>query len=229
MALTFADWTVAISDSLSQVIFRTINFIPNIFGAVLIIIVFWLIGGLLEWVVDQVFRSIGLPKLFESAKIEDVIKKTDVSHDTTGLISSLIKWIVLIVGFIAAARTLGLSAVEDFLNQVLGYAPSVVSGALILLVGVIFAHFMARVVRGSVQAAKMTFGDLAATVTKYSIIVFTFLAALHQLGIAPSLIQTLFTGFVALVAIAGGLAFGLGGQGVAKDLLERLRKDIQLK
>ena len=63
--------------------------------------------------------------------------------------------------------------------------------------------------------------------TKWSVLVFAFLAALLQLGIVPSLIQTLFTGFVAALTLAIGLSFGLGGKEVAAEFLGKLKKEVR--
>lgn len=226
--LTFTDWTSAISDSLSNIVTRVIDFIPSIFGAVVILIVGWIIAALLEWAVENVLRAVGLQTLFEKARVEEVVKRAESSKDTSGLIGAVIKWIILLVTFIAAADVLKLTQISDFLDNILGYMPSAIAGAAILLIGAIFAHFMARVVRSSVVAAKLSFADAAASATKYGILVFTVLAALVQLGIAAELLNTLFTGLVAMLAIAGGLAFGLGGQGAAKEAIEKIKKETEI-
>ncbi|MFH1535082.1 MAG: hypothetical protein ABIF80_03800, partial [Patescibacteria group bacterium] len=72
-------------------------------------------------------------------------------------------------------------------------------------------------------------GHFLAGIAKWSIIVFATLAALVQLGIASSLLQILFTGLVAMLAIAGGLAFGLGGRQHAEKVLVNLEKDLRKK
>lgn len=226
--LTFNQWTQAISDSLTSIVTRVIDFIPSIVGAIVILIVGWIIGSLLEWAVENVLRAVGLQTLFEKVKIEEVIKKAESKKDTSGLIGSVVKWVILLVTFIAAADVLKLNQISDFLDRVLGYVPNAVAGAAILLIGVIFAHFMARVVRSSIVAAGLSFADTAATATKYGILVFTVLATLVQLGIAVELLNTLFTGFVAMLAIAGGLAFGLGGQVAAKEAIEKIKRETEI-
>lgn len=225
---TFEEWTLSIQNALSDIISRMVAFIPNIFGALLILVIGWIVAALLEWAVENILRAIGLQTLFERAKIEDIVKKAETKKDTTGLISAAFKWIIILVALIAAADILQLTPISRFLDGVLGYAPSVIAATVIFVIGAIFAHFMAKVVKGAVMAAKLSFADLAASVTKYAILVFTFLAVLVQLGIATALIQTLFTGFVAMLAIAGGLAFGLGGQGAAKEVLEKIRKETEI-
>lgn len=226
--LTFADWTAAISNSLSSIVVRVADFIPALLGAIVILILGWLVAALLEWAVENVLRAVGLQAIFERVKIEDILKRAEIKKDTSGLVGAVVKWIILLVSFIAAADVLGLSQVSLFLDSILGYVPNAIAGAAILLVGVIFAHFMGRVVRSSVIAAQLSFADAAASVTKYAIIVFTVLAALVQLGIASELLSTLFTGLVAMLAIAGGLSFGLGGQGAAKEVIEKIKKETEV-
>lgn len=226
--LTFTDWTSAISNSLADIVTRVIDFIPSIFGAVVILIIGWIVASLLEWAVENVVRAVGLQTLFEKAKIEEVVKRAESTKDTSGLIGAVIKWIILLVTFIAAADVLKLTQISEFLDNILSYIPSAIAGAAILLIGTIFAQFMSKIVRSSVVAAKLSFADAAASAVRYGIMVFTVLAALVQLGIAVELLNTLFTGLVAMLAIAGGLAFGLGGQGVAKEVIEKIKKETEI-
>lgn len=226
--LTFADFNAAVTDSLTDIVSRTISYIPNLVGAAIILIVGWVVAAVLEWAVDNVLRAVGLQTLFEKVKIEDIVKKADAKKDTSGLVAAVVKWVVMIVSVIAATSVLGLTEVSNFLNSVLGYVGTAAQAAVVLVIGAIAAHFFSRVVRGVVQAAQLAFADLAGSVTKYSILTFTVIAALAQLGIATAFLQTLFTGFVAMLAIAGGLSFGLGGQGAVKDLIEKVKKETEI-
>lgn len=228
MALTVADFNAAVTDSLTDIVSRAISYIPNLVGAAIILIVGWVVAAVLEWAVDNVLRAVGLQTLFEKAKVEEVVKKTESKKDTTGLAAAVVKWVVMIVAVIAAMSVLGLTEVSSFLNSVLDYVGAAAQAAVILVIGAIAAHFFSKVVRSVVAAAQLSFAELAGSVTKYSILGFTVIAALAQLGIATVFMQTLFTGLVAMLAIAGGLAFGLGGQGAVKDLVEKVKKETEL-
>lgn len=227
--MTFQEYTLTISDALTEIVNRVIGFIPSLVGAIVILIVGWIVASLLEWAVENIIRAVGLQTLFEKAKIEEIVKKTESKKDTSGLIGAVVKWVLMLVALVSAADVLGMTQISSFLDSVLGYVPAVVASSVILIIGAIFAHFMASVVRSSVTAAKLAFAEAASAMVKYAILVFSFLAALHQLGIASALIQTLFTGLVAMLAIAGGLAFGLGGQNTAKELVEKIRKEAEIK
>lgn len=225
--MIFTDWTDVVKESWLAIWDRFINFLPNLIGALLILVVGWLVGMIVAMIIDRLFRIIGLQTLFEKAKVEDTLKKADVDKDTTAMLASVAKWIIYLVAFIAAANTLQMPDVANFLDSLLNYVPLAVAAGAILLIGVILANFLSTVVKGSVQVSKLGSADMIAAAVRYSIIVFAFLAALAQLGIAETMINTLFIGVVALIAIAGGLAFGLGGQTHAKDWLEHIKKQLK--
>ena len=225
--MVFTDWTLAVKDSWINVWDRFINFLPNLIGAIIIIVVGWVVGMLVAVLIDRFFRIIGLQTLFEKAKVEDILKKGSIEKDTTALLAAVGKWIIYLVAFIAAASTLKLPDVANFLNSILGYLPNVIAGGAILLIGLVLAHFLSNVVKGSLKAAGFAFADSVAVIVRYAIIIFALLATLTQLGIAGTMINTLFIGLVAFLAIAGGLAFGLGGKDAALDLIDRIRKELK--
>lgn len=224
--MTWQDVQDAIVASWQEVIDRLINFIPNLVGAIVILIIGWIIGVLLDRLFDRILRSVGLQDLFESIKVEDLVKRTKIEMDTTALFGRLAKWVVLVVAFLAAAEVLGLESVAGFFNIILAYVPNVIVAVAILIIAAVLASFLSEVVKGSIRAGNLGYASLLGEVVRWAIWVFAILVALNQLGVATTLIQTLFTGFVAMVAIAGGLAFGLGGQEQAKNLIEQIREGI---
>jgi len=121
---------------------------------------------------------------------------------------------------------LKLLAFSDFLKQVLLYVPNIVVAVLIMLAGVVIAVFLSKLVRASVLAARLHEARFLGALTKWSVLVFAFLAVLSQLGVAGALVNTLIMGFVAMIAIAGGLAFGLGGRDVAAAWLGKIKDEI---
>lgn len=219
-------WGDAILDAWDRVIDRFIDYVPNLFGAIIILILGWILAVLLEKLIDEIIRSIGLQRLFETVKIETAVKKTGIRRDTTRLIAALAKWAVLIVTFLAATDTLQLPEVTNFFNRVLGYLPEIASAAGILLIGVIAAHFVGKLIRTFVHGMDLAYAGTVSSIARYAIITFAIIAALIELGIAESMLLTLFTAFVAMLAIAGGLAFGLGGKDVAREVLEKVKKDL---
>jgi small-conductance mechanosensitive channel len=225
----FAQWKDALSSSSSNVLDRMVNFLPNLLGAVIILVIGWLLAMLLEKLLNRVLKLIGLQKLFELVRIETVVKKAKFGIDSVGIISALVKWTILVITFLAAADVLGLKQVADFFAVILGYVPNVIAAAAIILIGAVLAHFLSDVVRGSTEAGGLAYAGFLSKLTSWAIWIFAILSALVQLGIAHDLIRTLFTGVVALLALAGGLAFGLGGQDAAKRLIAKVEADLKKK
>ncbi len=215
------------TEVLQDIWFRLINFLPDLVGALVVLIVGWVIADLIAWAIDRLLRLIHLPEIFKTARIEELLKQSGSKLDTTAMIASLVKWILILVTFITAADILRLDTVREFLDRILGFLPNVIAAGAILLMGAIFAHFMASVIKGAISAARLSFAELVGNSAKYAILVFAFLAALNQLGIAQPFLQALFYGLVAFLAIAGGLAFGLGGKDVARDYLEKFKKELE--
>jgi hypothetical protein len=143
-----------------------------------------------------------------------------------GFFGGLVKWFLILVFLMAATDILGLNQVTDFLNSILLYIPNVVVAVIILAVVFLVGNFVYVVVKGSTKAAGVMSATLLATISKWSIIIFGLLAALIQLGIATSLVSTIFIGIVAMLSLAGGLDFGLGGKEEAQMILKKLREEI---
>ena len=140
-------------------------------------------------------------------------------------VGALVKWFLIIAFLLASVNILGLSEVGDFLAGVLSYLPNVVVAALILVIAIKVAEVVERASRASVEAAGMR-GAFVGTMARWAIWIFAVAAALQQLGVATILIQTLITGLVAMLALAFGLAFGLGGKDAAAGFIEKVRRDL---
>lgn len=208
--------------------FGIINFVPNLVVAVVIFILGWMIGSVLGRLVAQVIKAIRVDSALESAGAADVLSRAGFKLDSGAFIGGLVKWFFIVVFLVASFDVLGLSQVNFFLQDVvLAYLPNVIVAMLVLLVAAVIADAMQKVVVGSAKAAGMGHAHLLGGVTKWAIWIFAFIIALSHLGIAQPFMQVLFTGVVAMLALAGGLSFGLGGKEAAAHFLEKLRGDIR--
>jgi len=216
-----------LGDSFQIIGTSVVAIIPKIVIAILIILIGWFIGWLIGRGVAQLISAIKIDKVLQSAGVEDVLTKAGFRLDSGMFIGGLVKWFVIVVALVAAFDVLGLETVNAFLmNVILGYLPKVVAAVLILLVAAVVADYSQKVVTGASKAAGVKYAHLLGGVTRWSIWVFAILIALDQLGIVQEFAQTLFMGIVIMLALAGGLAFGLGGKDAATRFIEKLRGDI---
>ncbi len=204
-----------------------VSFVPNILVAIVIFIVGWVVGMLLGRVVAQAIDALKLDSALRSANVEHILARAGFRLDSGRFIGALVEWFVIIVFLVATLDVLGLTQVNAFLqNVVLAYLPQVIAAALILLISAVLADALRKVVIGAAKAANIDAAGLLGGLAKWSVWIFGILIALSQLGIADFFARTLFTGVVVALAIALGLAFGLGGQEAAARFLEQMRKDM---
>lgn len=220
------NWLDILTSSFQASWVAVIGFVPNIIGAIIVFIIGWIIAVGLGKLVKQVVDAIKVDQLLEKMGVKEVLEKADLRLDSGAFVGALVRWFLIIVFLLAATEILRLPEVTGFLRDVLLYVPNIIIAVVIMLAAVLLANVLHRIVKAAVSAAGLSSADFLATLTRWAIFVFAFLAALIQLGIAPALINTLITGLVAMLAIAGGLAFGLGGKDYASQLIEKVRRDI---
>jgi hypothetical protein len=223
------NYLTPVQASLQNVYARFISFLPNFLVAVIVLVVGWVVAEAVAKLIKQGLRAVKVDEIGDKLGLDVLSERTGMKLSISGAIAWLVKWFLLVVVFLAAANILNLNQVSDFLNQVLLYIPNVIAAAAILLVGTIVAGFLSRLVKHSVQAAGLASAELLGTVTQWAIMIFTILATLSQLSVATAFVQTLFTGIIAMLAIAGGLAFGLGGREHASRALDKIERDIRSK
>jgi len=221
--MIFLDWYDVTATALMDLWQGFIAFIPKLIGAIIIFIIGWLVSVAIGKLVSEILKRIKFNQIFEKDGLKSALEKADIKVDASAFIGAIFKWILLIVFLLAAVEVIGLNQFANFLSNVLNYLPNVIVAALIFVVAVIISDILEKVVRAAVEGASVGYGKLVGGIVKWSIWVFAVLAILMQLNIAPALIQTLVTGVVALIVIAGGLAFGLGGKEVAGEIIRNFR------
>lgn len=199
---------------------------PQLIIAIAALLLGWIFSIYIERAVAQVLKVLKLNDMLERAGALDVFKRADIKFDAIASLAGFVRWFIFFVVLMAVADLLNLSAFNDFLGQVLLYVPNIVLAALILLVAAISADLLDRFVSGAVRAAGFSYASMVGSLARWSVFIFGFIAALQQLGIATELLNTLVTGLVAMLAIAGGLAFGLGGKDTAADILDHIRRRV---
>ena len=195
-------------------------YLPNFLGGLLIFIIGVLIGSILKQLIISLLIFIRVDALLQKTRLMD--KKAVVLWEE--IISEVIKWTVIVLFLIPTLEVWGLSRATIVLNQFLLYLPNVLVALIISFVGIVSSNLISDVVSHSVGSLGATSAKTLSAFAKWIVLFFTTLIVLNQLGVAQDLIRILFTGIVAMVALAGGLAFGIGGKEIAKELLEEMRK-----
>lgn len=220
-------WGSGLKNSFDLISQGLVAFVPSALIGVIIFIVGCVVAVWVGKLITQLVNTLKIDDLLRSAKVEDILKRAGVTLHTGRFIGGLVKWYIIVIFLVAFLDVVGLDQINEYLKSVvLGYLPRVIVAVLVLLVGAVTAHVMHRFVGGGAKAAGFSSANFLGSMTKWSILVFAFMVALAQLGVAGDFIRTLFTGVVVALSIAFGLSFGLGGQSAAADFIGKLRKEI---
>lgn len=203
------------------------DFIPRFVAAVVVFLIGWLIAVLLARVAFHIIKTLQIDRALESLGLRRVVERGGIKLNTPRFFEELVKWFFIIVFLMAATNIIGLDQVTDFLKTVVFYLPNVIVAAFIMLIGVLVARFIEHSVRVSVRTAELASANFLALLARWSVLIFAFLIALDQLNVASEIIRIFIIGVVTMLAIGGGLAFGLGGQKHAEEWLSGLKRKIQ--
>lgn len=211
---------------------QMISFYQSIFTDGLLYALFIFVVGVIfavEFgkVTKKTLKDAGIDKFMDKVGMKGFLKKGGFTISLSGLAGWIVKWFILLFFITIAVESLDLPQVSDFLFRILGYIPSLIGGLAILTIGTIVAQVVYEALEGTRQASGMHIYHLAAIVAKMLVMLITFLVVLEQIGVETTILQIFAGGLSLMVALAGGLAFGLGGQGHAKELLDEMKNKLK--
>jgi hypothetical protein len=214
------DWGAAIMTSLTAALTMFLAAIPRVIGFLVIIIIGWLIAGVLAAAVAALLRAVRFNDLAQRSGLAGFVHSMGVRKDTAGVLADIVKWFVRLIVLVVAFDALGLPAVSAVLQQFLLWIPNLIVAVVILVIAGLAANALGDLVRGATAQAGLGNPDLLATITRVAIWGFGIVVAVNQIGIAQTLVNTLFMGLIGSLALALGLAFGLGGRDTAREIVD---------
>lgn len=202
-------------------------FIPTLIGGLIVFFVGVIIANGISQLVEKLIDLLKIDPILEKVGFKQFTDKAGIRLDTGFFIGQIVKWLIILSFLVAACNIWNLSAVGDFLKSIVDYLPNVLVATLILLAAIVLGEYFAKFVRASVAGVGLKYQNFLGGISRWVFIIFGLIAALSQLQVASYIINTFFTGIVAMIAIAGGLSFGLGGKDFARELLGRLKGDLE--
>jgi hypothetical protein len=219
MPVPVRDWGEAITTSLAQALSLFLAAIPRIVGFIIIIAIGWFVATLIAKGVAALLRSIRFNEMAQRSGFAGFVANTGVETDSSGFIADIAKWFVRLITLVVGFDALGLPAVSDVLRQLLLWLPNLAVAIAVLILGGLAANWLAGLVRGATAKADLGNPDLLASIARVAVWAFAIVIAVNQIGIARELVNTLFMAIVGAVALALGLAFGIGGRDTAAELV----------
>ncbi len=225
--MTVQSWAEVIVGSFQNLWMSAISVLGDIVGALIVFIVGLIIASGIGLLVEKIVAMLRVDSALRKLGVSEYFERAGMNLNSGRFLGRMVYWFFVVVFLLAAADILRFYALSTFLQAVVLYLPNVFIAALIMLAAVVIANALRRLVRSSVKGAQLHSANFLGSLSWWAVAIFGFLAALSQLGIAVSIINALVTGFVAMLALAGGIAFGLGGKDYAASLMNRMRDHLE--
>lgn len=223
-------WGDVFNASLQELWWGFMMFAPRLIIAIILFIIGWVLSSIVAKAFEQVFTALNVDKFFAKTGLQNLLHKGGLSLNTGYFIGQVMRWFVLILFLLPSLSLVYLDSIGDFLRyDVLIFLPRVIVAAFILIVATILSDALSRTILAGAKSMSVSSAHMLATVSRYVIWVFAFIVALEQLGVNSAYMQILFTGIIAMFAIGGAIAFGLGGKDHASRLLSKISDEMSQK
>jgi hypothetical protein len=222
--LAALEWENLVAEPVRQMLTRILAYLPVLIGALVILIVGWIVANAIKRIVDWLLKTIRFDTLADKTGISEILRKGDLKISAREVVSRLVYWLIVIMVLVMTVDALGLPKASDVLAGLFAYVPKVIAALLVLVVAMFLANFVSGIVRTAAGNANFPRPEIFAGISRWAIIIFAATIALAQLGIAPLLVAGSFNIILGGVCLALALAFGLGGKDTAAKYLEGLKK-----
>lgn len=216
------DVTSSLFTSINTGLLGLVTFLQSFIAGLVVLIVGIIVAALLRSLVLEILKALRVESFLKQYGVPEAKGELKWSN----ILAEIVRWFVILIFLVPAVKVWGVPEATSVLNQIILYIPQVFVATIFALVGLVVANLAHDIVLASVHGVSPESARIVATVAKWAIVIFVVFGVFVQLGVAADLIRILFTGIVAMMAIGGGIAFGLGGQGAAKDVLEDLKKRL---
>jgi Conserved TM helix len=207
-----------ILQSLQSAFTTFVNYLPQLLGALLVLLIGYIIAKVLDKVITKALQKANLDQRLSSNSGGSMVQKVSPGGSPSRLVGGVVFWVIMLFVISAAIGTLGIPAVTGFMNQVLAYLPNVIAALLIFIVAAAVAGAVGGLVHrtmGDTPTGRVVRAAVPALIM--GIAVFMILT---QLGIAPVIVTITYVALIGATALAAALAFGLGGRDAAARLIE---------
>jgi Conserved TM helix len=209
---------VHIANSLQRALDSLIGFIPNLIGFLVILAIGYLIARVVKTVVAKLLEKVGVDRTLHESQAGQYVERISPGAHPSRLIGAIAFWFIFIYAIAAAVGALKIPALTNFMANVQNYLPNVVAAVLIFVIGAAVAGAIggfADRLMGDTST-----GRVARAVGPGLVLAIVVFMVLTQLKIAPTIVTATYIALIGMLALAGALAFGLGGREVAADMLQ---------
>jgi len=195
-------------------------FLPRLLLAIVIVVIGWLVAKAVRFAIVRALRAINFNVVTEKAGIDHFLRQGGGEVDTIRVLGALTYWLVILAALMVAFNSLDLTFVTDLIGRIVLFVPKVMFAVVIVVFGAYFARFVGSALTTYLRDTHVGEAGLIGRLALYAIMVFVVMIALDQVGVGD-IVRQAFLIIIAGVALGLALAFGLGGQKRAADIIDR--------
>lgn len=212
-------WTHSLVTAMSALWAKVAGFIPNLFVALILVLLGFVVAKLLDTLLSKLLGKIGLDRLMAGTGLTKLLNRGGIQVPVSTLVGKIVYWFVLLIFLVSAAEALGLERVSATLDVLALYLPKVFGAALVLLVGVLLAQLVNGLVRGAAEGVGLDYAKGLGRIGQWLVIIISISVAIGQLEIKTDLLNSVIAIVLISVGLALALALGLGSRDIAGQIL----------
>lgn len=198
---------------------KVAGFVPNLLGAVVILLLGWLLSRSLEIAAGRALRTVGLDRAATRLRLREGLERAGVKMALSEVVARLLFWLLMLTFVLSSVETLGLTAVTATIDRLIAYIPNLIGAAFITLVGLLLARFTGTVVSSAAAAAGVPSAPRLGVLVQVLLAGLVIVVAIEQLGVDTSVLVGPLTAVLAAVGLSAGLAFALGAYPIVTHIL----------
>lgn len=217
--MQFDPWTQGLVSAMTAIWSKAAGFIPNLFAALILILLGFVVAKLLDTVLSKLLTKLGLDRLMAGTGLTKILARAGIHAPVSNLIGKVIYWFVVLVFLVSAAGSLGLERVSATLDMFALYVPKMFGAALVLLGGLLLAQLANGLVRGAAEGVRLEYAAGLGRIAQGLVIIISISVAIGQLEVKTDLLNLVIGIVLISVGLAAALALGLGSRHVAGQII----------
>jgi hypothetical protein len=197
---------------------KIMNLIPSVAGALVILLLGWLLARILKATLIKLLVAVRFEKISARSGLSKFLSRGDIKHSFADILGTVFFWIILLFFINIAADILHLTLIRDLINRIMSFIPNLIAAVLVIIIGVLLSYFFKGVVKVTASSYSLAHRELLAKIVQYLVIFFTMAVSMEQLGVATQILVNSVLIIIGAMAFGLALAFGLG----SKDLVGKI-------
>lgn len=192
---------------------------PAVIGALLILVAGYLLAKQTERWLDRMLKRMDFNRMAREGGIAEAMDRARPYLDPIHAVGKLMFWLVMLVVILLASAALGLESINQMFGLMLAFIPMLIAGIVIVILGMIVGEFVRGLIVAS--AGRVAGVPILAKLAKSAVVLIAIFMALQQVGVAEEIVTSAFILILGAIALAAGLAFGLGNRDLAGEITRK--------